>query len=217
MRSASALPEKNANFSFFLLLLVDQASTIHNENALAYGILIAVAVIFPVMGAVYLRSVTTMNAVITAYAGDMLVKSAELTFEKKRTDNLLVQMLPPAVASALTNNQPVPTESFESVSVYFSDIVDFESLVGCYEPLEVINPHTFNTSPWRLALKIFPITNNYINFMFFQTWTLHSPHSPFELAITNQLQVIDLLNTLYTEFDTEIDHFDAYKVETIGI
>ncbi|OQV15634.1 Atrial natriuretic peptide receptor 2 [Hypsibius exemplaris] len=142
----------------------NQAAIVYNENALAFAILAVVSLVFPVLGAVYIRSVSTMSEVISAYAGDMMVKSAELSFEKKRTDTLLVQMLPQAVAQCLVNNQPVPTESFDSVSVYFSDIVDFDSLAATYEPLELI----------------------------------------------------DLLNTLYTIFDTEIDNYDVYKVETIG-
>ncbi|XP_055337347.1 atrial natriuretic peptide receptor 2-like [Paramacrobiotus metropolitanus] len=66
-------------------------------------------------------------------------KTTELLDEKKKTDHLLYSILPKAVAEQLKRGEHVLPESFESVTLYFGDIVEFTTIASCSGPLDMVN------------------------------------------------------------------------------
>ncbi|XP_035825868.1 atrial natriuretic peptide receptor 1 [Aplysia californica] len=112
--------------------------------------------------------VDNMVCMLERYANNLEdiveLRTSALIEERKKSDTLLYRMLPRVVAEKLKLGQTVCPEMFESVTIYFSDIVGFTSLAGDSSPMEIV----------------------------------------------------DLLNDLYTRFDFVIAQHNVYKVETIG-
>ena len=130
------------------------------EIILSIALFAAILFICPII----LISVRAMVSDIQHYANVLSDQTKELNRERKRAECLLYQMLPEAVATQLKQNQNVSAESYDDVTIFFSDIVGFTTMSASCSPMEVVS----------------------------------------------------LLNTLYSCFDSRLELYDVYKVETIG-
>ncbi|XP_075168343.1 uncharacterized protein LOC142240526 [Haematobia irritans] len=113
------------------------------NEALGISILIVVLCVSPII----IVLVKNAAATIQMYALNLAEKAKELKREKRKSDSLLFQMLPPSVAMRLKHTQQVPAELYESATVYFSDIVGFTEIAARCTPLEVV---TFLNSIYRV-------------------------------------------------------------------
>ncbi|PIO55087.1 hypothetical protein TELCIR_23530, partial [Teladorsagia circumcincta] len=66
-------------------------------------------------------------------------RTKELAEQKQKADLLLGRMLPRQVAERLKLGQTVEPEGFDSVTVFFSDVVKFTQLSAKCTPFQVVN------------------------------------------------------------------------------
>ncbi|XP_076451377.1 retinal guanylyl cyclase 1-like isoform X2 [Babylonia areolata] len=84
-------------------------------------------------------SVHRLTKRLQSFAVTLQEKTVALNIERKRSENLLNELMPPNVARKLMANQPVEPEAFQAVTIFFSDIVGFTSISSKSSPLQVID------------------------------------------------------------------------------
>ena len=98
---------------------------------------------------------------------------------------------------------PVEPEYFEEVTLYFSDIVGFTALSAESTPMQV-RAGLGGQPPCRAGGVAYTLAVPSVGL---GRHVCSQPHTH-----PSSIQVVTLLNDLYTCFDAIIDNFDVYKV-----
>ena len=129
---------------------------------LAVGILslVLALLVAPLIILHYVRWTDQATVYLAKHALLLSDKTIELDKEKKTAEDLIHRLLPPAVATDLMNDQSILAESYQSVTIYFSDIVGFTSICAISTPMQVCLPLTAYTHN-QIAQRNFQLAYRY--------------------------------------------------------
>ncbi|GAV02600.1 hypothetical protein RvY_13143 [Ramazzottius varieornatus] len=98
-----------------------------------------VLVVLPALYHLYWRRTQSHGRKIDQQLSESADKNNAILLRYQRAEELLGLLYPESVARALLDNVPIQPETFDSVTVYFSDIVGFTRISAASSPGEVVN------------------------------------------------------------------------------
>uniref|UniRef100_A0A182V862 guanylate cyclase n=1 Tax=Anopheles merus TaxID=30066 RepID=A0A182V862_ANOME len=114
--------------------ILEEIESARRHQSISIGLVVVILIISPIL-VLMIRAATST---IQNYSTKLMARTMELRMEKGKSDRLLYQMLPPAVVKQLKQQRQVPAETFDAVTIFFSDIVGFTDISASSSAMEVV-------------------------------------------------------------------------------
>ena len=119
--------------------MYNQLNNMINNKKRTVIIYVTILLASTVLCSVLIYALYKLTYRLRQYGKMMRVTTNKLNHEHLKMDHLLSQMLPSSVTAKLKQNKNVDAEYYDSVTIYFSDIVNFTGLSYRSTPLQTVD------------------------------------------------------------------------------